>query len=166
MDGSVKSVPEIESLSFAALEPFCQSLKISLIVVPADCIGRLSHIDIPVMGVNHLQDFVGSLWWEKSVNPQSISPKIRHSSLDFGDLEFTEFWAKHLLMAALGKHHYFLCGPPGCGKTFFAEALQKLMTSLVEETSTEMKLMNSIFSRTENQYPWASPHHSASTPEF
>jgi magnesium chelatase family protein len=164
LDGSVKSVPEIEALSFAALEPFCVGRNISLIVVPADCVERLSHINIPVLGAKHLKDFIGTLWWEKAQSPQGTKAVDEGSSLSFSNLEFTEFWAKHLVMAAVGKHHYFLCGPPGCGKTFFAEALQTLMATVQREVSTEMRLMNSIFSRPQYHYPWAAPHHSASTP--
>jgi magnesium chelatase family protein len=99
---------------------------------------------------------------QKKYFPESHeSQKIEPNKLSL-DFEVSPFWAKHLLMALLGKHHYLLVGPPGSGKTFFADSLRALATECQPEKSRETVIIDSIFRRNEKDLPWAAPHHSAS----
>jgi len=163
LDGGIRSIPEIEALSFAAAHSFSKGIKFDLIVANVDNLQGISHLGIPLLGVKHLNDFKGERWWDKAVAPlKEVKPNKPIDGPQFKDLKFTEFWAKHLVIAAFGGHHYFLCGPPGCGKTFFAESLKLLLNSLEEKPSIERRLLNAVFQRGSNDFPWAAPHHSAS----
>jgi magnesium chelatase family protein len=167
LDGAVKAVPEIEALSFAAHERFNQGRQIDFVVVPKNSLRDFSHLNQKVIAISHLQDLKGVDWWQGN---QEESAPSQPSAVDvqegvFDRLQFTPFWAKHFVIAATGNHHYFLCGPPGCGKTFFAEGLHLLLTDLLRNNQdVERKLLNAVFNREEFQIPWASPHHSASVP--
>jgi magnesium chelatase family protein len=163
LDGGIRSIPEIEALAFAGHNHFSRGIKIDLIVVNKDDVQKISHLGIPVLGVSHLSDFQGTRWWEIE-NPTAEIPKSPvEPKSNFENLKFSEFWARHLMIAALGGHHYFLCGPPGTGKTFFAESLRLLLGALNNEPEIERRLLNSVFQRPPSEYPWAAPHHSAST---
>lgn len=164
LDGSIRSIPEIEALAFAGHEHFSRGIKFDLVVVNKDDVKKISHLNTQVLGVSHLSDFQGCKWWESgeiSSFKDSTLAALREDK--FKDLKFSEFWARHLTIAALGGHHYFLCGPPGTGKTFFAESLRLLLGSLKDEPEIELRLLNSVFQRPAHEFPWAAPHHSAST---
>jgi magnesium chelatase family protein len=161
LDGSVRSVPEIEALSFVAHPAFSRGLKIDLVVVASENVQAISHLGLPVFGIRHLQELKGVCWWINGQVPERRLVR-RHSENVFSRLRFTKFWARHLLIAAVGGHHYFLCGPPGCGKTFFAESLQMLLANLLRSRNPEADLLNAVFGRKEGELPWAAPHHSAS----
>ncbi len=162
LDGGIRSIPEVEALAFAGHTQFSRGIKIDLIVVNKEDIQKISHLGIPILGVSHLSDFQGKRWWELETPPVVTQNDIVERKSSFEDLKFSEFWARHLMIAALGGHHYFLCGPPGTGKTFFAESLRLLLGSLNSKPEIERRLLNSVFQRPSCEYPWAAPHHSAS----
>ncbi len=74
-------------------------------------------------------------------------------------------WA--LEVAAAGRHHLFLHGPPGVGKTMLAERLPGLLPELSVTESLEVSAIHSLagFDLSDGlvrRPPYADPHHSAS----
>ena len=120
LDGKVKSIPEIHALAYGTkLRGFS-----GLLVVPSENSEEISEaLNVPVIPVSHLGDLRGQNWWEKTVSKSRsrIFQRANHSreSEEFLISKFSKFWAKHLVMATVGHLNYLLCGPPGCGKTYF-----------------------------------------------
>lgn len=74
-------------------------------------------------------------------------------------------WA--LEVAAAGRHHLFLHGPPGVGKTMLAERLPGLLPDLTVAEALEVSAVHSLAGwhldgRLDRRPPYADPHHSAS----
>ena len=73
-------------------------------------------------------------------------------------------WA--LEVAAAGRHHLFLHGPPGVGKTLLAERLPGILPDLDVAESLEVSAIHSLagipLTGLVRRPPYADPHHSAS----
>ncbi|MBB1252346.1 YifB family Mg chelatase-like AAA ATPase [Streptomyces sp. OF3] len=73
-----------------------------------------------------------------------------------------------LEVAAAGRHHLFLKGPPGAGKTMLAERLPGLLPPLTPEESLEATAVHSVAGVLPpgqplvSRPPYCAPHHSAS----
>ncbi|KNB51154.1 YifB family Mg chelatase-like AAA ATPase [Streptomyces caatingaensis] len=73
-----------------------------------------------------------------------------------------------LEVAAAGRHHVFLLGPPGAGKTLLAERLPGLLPPLTAEESLEVTAVHSVAGTLPagqpliDRPPYCAPHHSAS----
>jgi magnesium chelatase family protein len=73
-----------------------------------------------------------------------------------------------LKIAAAGRHHLLMRGPPGSGKTMLAQRLRGLMPVLTDHEALETAAIYSISRRsldwkTWKQRPLRTPHHSASS---
>ncbi|MDF3302765.1 YifB family Mg chelatase-like AAA ATPase [Streptomyces tropicalis] len=70
-------------------------------------------------------------------------------------------------VAAAGRHHLFLEGPPGAGKTMLAERLPALLPRLAREESLEVTAVHSVAGLLPpgkplvDVAPYCAPHHSA-----
>jgi magnesium chelatase family protein len=165
LDGHLRSVGEIEALAYAIKE----KPDVEILVAPAEAAQSLAQIlKMPVIGIKHIQDLNQAIWWEQNKfcpakkNAQENQPHQAHDSGNsIPKLKFSKFWARHLEVAAVGRHHYLVCGPPGCGKTFFAESLKRLFFRNQLETDLEQRALDAIYKRSEFEIPWAAPHHSA-----
>lgn len=73
-------------------------------------------------------------------------------------------WA--LEVAAAGRHHLYLHGPPGVGKTLLAERLPSILPDLDMSESLEVSAIHSLagvpLDGLVRRPPYADPHHSAS----
>jgi len=71
-----------------------------------------------------------------------------------------------LLLAAVGGHHLYLQGPPGCGKTLLARCLASLLSPLQEEEVRAQLRIRSCVGLPPREDPHArpfrAPHHSVS----
>ncbi|MBZ4321722.1 YifB family Mg chelatase-like AAA ATPase [Streptomyces huiliensis] len=73
-----------------------------------------------------------------------------------------------LEVAAAGRHHLFLLGPPGAGKTMLAERLPGLLPPLTPSESLEVTAVHSVAGTLPagrpliDRPPYCAPHHSAS----
>lgn len=71
-----------------------------------------------------------------------------------------------LIVAAAGKHHLSMVGPPGAGKTMLAERLVGILPDLEEAESIEVTSIASLARaqqtiRLETRPPFIAPHHTA-----
>lgn len=74
-----------------------------------------------------------------------------------------------LEVAAAGRHHLLMCGPPGAGKTMLAERLPGILPDLKEPEAMEVTAIHSlsgaeaVCSGLIRRPPFENPHHTASS---
>ena len=97
--------------------------------------------------------------------PGQISP--RDTSRDLRDVKGQERAKRALEIAAAGRHHMIMVGPPGSGKSMLAARLPGLLPNLAADEALETSMIHSLaglldeggISRTR---PFREPHHTAS----
>ncbi len=88
---------------------------------------------------------------------------------DFADIHGHETVKRALAIAAAGRHHVLLFGPPGSGKTLSAQRISTILPELSRKESLEVTRIHSLAALLGgnrgliNRPPLRSPHHSAST---
>jgi magnesium chelatase family protein len=179
LDGTVRSIQEVEALAFAAddLTGFSERAIIFVPLLDASKLKqRSNHL---VIGLNHISELKGSGLTTLIQNAQASELKksptkkshIRKNSCDFNEalsrlseIKLSKFWARHLEIAVVGRHSYLLCGPPGAGKTFFSETLSSFYKALrLSQNENSKNALDAIFNRSEGELPWAAPHHSVTS---
>lgn len=93
-----------------------------------------------------------------------ISPEPEY---DFSEIRGQEFAKRALEIAAAGRHHLFLVGPPGAGKSILAKAFIGLLPSLDQSQALELGKILSMAGLLDGSPPlierqFRAPHHSAS----
>jgi magnesium chelatase family protein len=163
LDGSVRPVP-------GAL-PLIDALGEREVVVPDGCtieaqlVGR--HVVRPV---SLLSTMVGAMrgqhaWPEP---PEPVPPPPPPMGPDLADVRGQPVARYALEVAAAGRHHLLLAGPPGSGKTMLARRLAGLLPELAPADALEVTCIHSaaglplpqggLVSRP----PFRAPHHGAS----
>lgn len=90
------------------------------------------------------------------------------TALDFFDVLGQQSAIRALAVAAVGRHHALMVGPPGAGKTMLAERLPSILPPLDAETAVDLASIRSLvrlgqFSLIpdgEQATPFCAPHHS------
>ncbi|MQY12250.1 Competence protein ComM [Streptomyces sp. RB5] len=91
---------------------------------------------------------------------------------DLADVAGQHMARTALEVAAAGRHHLFLKGPPGAGKTMLAERLPGLLPPLTQKDSLEVTAVHSVAGTLPpgrpmlSRPPYCAPHHSASMPSI
>lgn len=125
---------------------------------------------IAVYPIKHLNDIAGYLLGGESLKHyvpvlknQNVESK---NAISFTDIRGHEIPKRAFEIAAGGKHHLLMFGPPGTGKTMLARAYQNLLPSLNESESMEVSTIYSVSSRRKNytlpitKRPFRHIHHS------
>lgn len=82
---------------------------------------------------------------------------------DFSQVDGHNSAKRALLIAATGRHHVFLVGPPGCGKTMLAERLPSILPPLTTQELIEVYAISERFQSSATVStlpPLRMPHHS------
>ncbi|HVK45880.1 MAG TPA: YifB family Mg chelatase-like AAA ATPase [Micropruina sp.] len=165
LDGRVRPVRGLLPALLAAV-----SAGFTTAVVPADQVGEAHLVDgLTVWGVRDLLDLVAVLTGNPpaqldpvATEPAEPLPDAKNLIDVAGQLEAK--WA--LEVAAAGRHHLFLHGPPGVGKTLLAERLPGILPDLDQSESMEVSAIHSLVGLPLDgllrRPPYADPHHSAS----
>jgi Mg chelatase-related protein len=165
LDGRVRSVRGLlPALLGAVRHGFVKA------VVPAGQLGEANLVDgLAVFGVASLADLFDVLEGGPGVAPEGAVAAVTPQStkLDLADVagQGEAKWA--LEVAAAGRHHLYLHGPPGVGKTLLAERLPTLLPDLAADEALEVSAIHSLLgleleSGLIRRPPFADPHHTAS----
>lgn len=139
-------------------------------VVPAGQMREAALVDgLQVFGAADLEDLFDILTGGPGTGiPPPAQPISRiRPPLDLADVagQAEGKWA--LEVAAAGRHHLYLHGPPGVGKTLLAERLPGLLPDLELSEALEVSAVHSLSGLNLDgglvrRPPYADPHHSAS----
>ncbi len=165
LDGRVRNVLGLlPALLGAARHGFTRA------VVPAGQLHEASLVEgLTVYGVADLSDLFAVLEGGPGVSAEPIREREPESllRLDLADVvgQGEAKWA--LEVAAAGRHHLYLHGPPGVGKTLLAERLPSILPELSAEEALEVSAIYSLLGLNLEaglirRPPFADPHHTAS----
>lgn len=165
LDGNLKSIPGILPAALKAAEMhyplFC----------PNASAREAAWIDAAtVYGANSLRDITYHLTGQK---PLPIATAVefisqpQYTPLDLCEIKGQERAKRAMEIAAAGRHHLFMVGAPGSGKSMLAARMPGLLPPLTAEEALENSIIKSIAGGHENGNisatpPFRDPHHTAS----
>ncbi len=162
LNGSLRHVSGMIALADAIASP--------VLVVPLCDVNEAALVrGVSVRGAASLAELVGILrrqtTWQAAPEPEHVAPPTRGP--DLSEVRGQIMGRRALEVAAAGRHHLLLIGPPGSGKTMLAERLPGLLPPLtLEESLTVSRLYSaaggvlpegSLLERA----PFRAPHHQA-----
>ncbi len=125
--------------------------------------------DVTVLAINHLLEISAHLHKQKSLAfyYSTISSIPEYNGPDLSDIAGQQQAKRALEIAASGKHHLLMTGPPGTGKTMLATRMASILPSLTEQQALEIAAVKSISHQEWKLSDWKtppfrSPHHTAS----
>lgn len=175
LDGRLRAVPGVLPAVLAA-----EAAEIRRVVVPESNADEAKLVSgIEVLGVRSLGQMVALLRGEMPPEAPPVPPLPRAGKLvgsraerteclDMADVVGQPEARRTVEVAAAGRHHILLDGPPGAGKTMLAERLTGLMPDLSESEALEVTAVHSVAGVLPPEVPlitrppFLDPHHSAS----
>ena len=139
-------------------------------VVPAEQVPEARLVEgLTIWGVRTLMELVQVLRGEPVIEDPSSEalPPTPGETLDLRDVVGHAEARWVLEVAAAGRHHLFLHGAPGVGKTMLAERMPSILPDLAPSEALEVTAIHSLAGMTVGhdlirRPPYAAPHHTAS----
>lgn len=162
LNGSLRHVPGMLALADAASSP---GLVVPLVDVQEAALVR----GAGVHGVATLSELVRVLRRQTTwpAPPEVASPVDAPSGPDLSEVHGQLLGRRALEVAAAGRHHLLLIGPPGSGKTMLAERLPSLLPPLTKEEALSVSRVHSSAGAAMpecgllDRPPFRAPHHQA-----
>jgi len=170
LDGSIRPVRGVLPVVLTAAR-----LGVAQIVVPAANAAEAALVPgILVVPAGHLRDLVaryqaigrGELPDDILIDSSTVPDDVVVP--DLSDVVGQDEARLALEIAAAGRHHLFLSGPPGAGKTMLAERLPSLLPDLEPGQALEVTAIHSVLGALPKsgalivRPPFVAPHHGAS----
>lgn len=129
---------------------------------------------VTVHGVEHVSQLLAAYGamkapvaaWEPLPRPRITT--VAPHTLDLADVAGQPVARRALEVAAVGRHHLALVGPPGAGKTMLARRLPTILPDLTDSQAVEVTALHSIAGILDpneglvRRPPFQAPHHTAS----
>jgi magnesium chelatase family protein len=166
LDGSVRPVPGCLPAALLARRTGLETM-----IVPAGNRGEALAVPGPaVHGVAHLSEAVAAAKGEREperVVERGRDPDPAPTVGDLGEVRGQAHARRALEVAAAGRHHLLLVGPPGCGKTMLARRLPGILPPLTLEEAIEVTCVYSAAGLLGEpglvrRRPLRAPHHTIS----
>jgi magnesium chelatase family protein len=141
------------------------------VVVPEPNAGEAALIpDMDVRGAERLADLLAFLRGDpaRTVAGRPCEVPDDPPVDDLADVVGQALGRRAMEVAAAGRHHVFLGGPPGAGKTMLAERLPGLLPPLTDPEALEVAAVHSVAGTLPpgapllRRPPYQAPHHTAS----
>lgn len=139
------------------------------LICPAACGPEAAWVGaVAAFGASHLRQVIDHLT-DRTPLPraqpgQAALPVLRH---DMREVRGQERAKRALEIAAAGRHHLMMVGPPGAGKSMLAARLPGLMPPLTPAEALETSMIHSLAGLLKDggiprNAPYREPHHTAS----
>ncbi|MBT9384914.1 YifB family Mg chelatase-like AAA ATPase [Pseudooceanicola sp. CBS1P-1] len=143
------------------------------LLCPEGCAPEAAWVeDTRVIGVPGLMELVRHLTG-KALLPNAEARLLPEPAPghDLREVRGHERAKRALEIAAAGRHHLLMIGPPGAGKSMLAKCLPGLLPPLSAAEMLETSMIHSVAGRLSGhglcqQRPFEQPHHSASAPSI
>ena len=163
LDGRLVSVAGALPAAMAAAED-----QRTLICPPA-CGAEAAWVGaVPVIAPDGLRQVVDHLTG-RAPAPQAVAGQVARPQriADMADVRGQERAKRALEIAAAGRHHLLMVGPPGSGKSMLAARLPGLMPELTPAEALETSMIQSLAGLLSDggisrEAPYRDPHHTAS----
>ncbi|MBC9247174.1 YifB family Mg chelatase-like AAA ATPase [Paracoccus sp. 11-3] len=141
------------------------------LICPQACGPEAAWVDaVPVMAARNLRDVVNHLT-DRAPLPRAAPGTIPAAVAKgcMSEVKGQERAKRALEIAAAGRHHLLMIGPPGAGKSMLAARLPGLMPSLAPIEALETSMIHSLAGTLDDggimrHPPFCEPHHTASMP--
>ncbi|MDB6181298.1 YifB family Mg chelatase-like AAA ATPase [Paracoccus fistulariae] len=141
------------------------------LICPQPCGAEAAWVDaVPVLAARHLREVIDHLTDRAPLAraaPGSIGTGASHGCMS--EVKGQERAKRALEIAAAGRHHLLMVGPPGAGKSMLAARLPGLMPPLAPVEALESSMIHSLAGTLDQggilrHPPFCEPHHTASMP--